>query len=183
MSEQITLVTALFAAVLALSLLIERAIEVMKSAYDLLDSRNDFHKFWTRRTYRLQQYMEKRLRVFEYVDTKGATAVFNRFNEMLLGEADGYKGTVPTLCGDLVRAVYVRLGCKIAGSVIGIALAYALGLDIIAAGSSSGSWTATTTGMLITGVAMGLGAGPMHKLIRVVEKKRSANIPQVVTHG
>lgn len=185
MSEHITLITVLFAAVLAFALLIERAIEVLKTVYELIDSRYDHHRFWTRRTHAIQQYMEHRLRVFEYVDAKGAAAVFNRFNDMLLGPADGYKGTVPTLCGDFVRGVYIRIGCKVIGTAMGIALAFRLDFDVLAAASAAdiAAITPTTGGMLVTGIAMGLGAGPVHKLIRVVEKKRAANFPQVVTNG
>src|SRR5215216_1615414 len=106
MSEKLTLVSVLFAATFAFALLVERALEVTKALYDVLDSKFDFHRFWTKRTYATQQYIEKRLRVFDYVDASGSTVIFNRFNEMLLGPDDGYQGTVPTLCGDLVRAVW-----------------------------------------------------------------------------
>lgn len=182
MSEELTFIAVLFTAILAFSLLIERALEVMKAAYDLLDSRNDYHKYWTRRTYRLQQYMEKELRLFEYVDTTGAAGVFKRFNEMMIGPSDGYDGRIPTLSGDLVRAVYVRLGCKVVGSSIGIAIAFGLRFDLIASGQSIENPAVTTAGMLVTGVVMGLGAGPVHKFIRVVEKKRALNQPKVVTN-
>lgn len=185
MSEQITLVTVLFASMLAFALLVERALEVLKAAYDLIDSKLDFHRFWTARTYRTQQYIEERLRVFEYVDGKGAAAVFNRFNELLLGPNNGYHGTVPMLCGDLVRGVWVRLFCKIIGVSFGIVIALTLKFDLLAAARPGdvSTITPTTLGMLATGVAIGLGAGPVHKLIRVAEKKRQANLPQVVTNA
>lgn len=185
MSEKITLVTVLFASVLAFSLLIERALEVLKATYDLLDSRFDYHKFWTKRTWGLHEYIEHRLHVFTYVDTKGASAIFNRFNEMMLGPQDGYNGTVPTLCGDLVRAVYVRLACKFVGSLLGLWIAFGLRLDVLAAAQQYEftKITPTPLGMAVTGIAIGLGAGPVHKLIRVVEKKREAITPKAVTNA
>ena len=181
----ISLITVLFATVLAFALLIERALEVLKSLYDVIDSKYDLNRFWTRRAYATQQYMEKRLRVFQYVDAANSAAVFNRFNEMLLGPGDGYKGTVPTLSGDLVRAVWVRLACKIVGVAMGIYLALVFKLDMIAAAHAFDPtpMQLSTRGLLVTGVAMGLGAGPVHKLIRVLEKKRAANVPQVVTNA
>ncbi len=185
MAEQVTLITVVFAAVLAFALLIERAIEVLKSIYDLFDSIFNFSHFWTRRTYRIRDYMEQRLRVFEYVDAKKATAVFNRFNELLLGPDAGYQGTIPMLCGDLVRAAWVKIGCKAVATTLGIIVAFTLEFDLLAATTATDFTTLmpTTKGMLLTGITIGLGSGPVHKLIRVVEKKRAANSPQVVTNA
>src|SRR5688572_33488531 len=120
MTEQLTLITVLFAAILAFTLLIERAIEVLKAAYDLIDSYFDFSKYWTKKTRQTGKYMQNQLRVFEYVNAKKTNAVFNRFHELMLGPSSGYHGTIPMLCGDLMRAVYVKIGCKVAGVAIEI---------------------------------------------------------------
>ena len=185
MAEQVTLITVLLATALACALLIERAIEVLKSGYDLIDGKFDFAKFWTRRTYGTRNYMERRLRVFEYVDPKLSASLFNRFNDMLLGPDSGYQGTVPMLSGDLVRAVWIKIACKLVGVALGLWIALYLRLDLIEAGrvASYTNITPTTKGMLLTGVAIGLGSGPVHKLIRVVEKKRAARMPEVVTNA
>ena len=185
MTEQLTLITVLFAAILAFTLLIERAIEVLKAVFDLVDSYFDFADYWTRKTRQTQRYMQRQLRVFEYVDARRASAIFNRFHDLLLGPSAGYHGTVPMLCGDLMRAVYVKIGCKIVGLTLGIGIAFSLDFDLLAAaarGQDLGSIVPSTKGMLLTGIAMGLGSGPMHKLIRVVEKKREARLPEVVTN-
>lgn len=190
MIEQITLITVLFAAILAFTLLIERAIEVFKATYDLIDSYFDFAKYWTRKTRQTSQYMQKQLRVFEYVSAKKTNAVFNRFHELMLGPSSGYHGTIPMLCGDLMRAMYVKIGCKVVGVALGVAIAFALKFDVLAATQSVGvaGLVPTAKGMLLTGITMGLGTGPMHKLIRVVEKKRDsrfpeARLPEAVTNG
>jgi Ca2+/Na+ antiporter len=182
MPEQIELISVLFLVVLALALLIERALEVLKAAYDIIDSKFDLYRFWTRRTRTTQQYIKNRLHVFEYVDIKSSAAIFNRFNELMLGPGNGYTGTVPMLCGDLVRAVWVRLACKIVGVALGIAGAFALRLDIVEAARSA-QHQPTVIGMLLTGIAMGLGSGPVHKFIRLLEKKRSAHTQEVVTNA
>lgn len=182
MPEQIELISVLFLVVLAFALLIERALEVLKVVYDMLDSKFDMYRFWTRRTVATQHYIQHRLHVFEYVDVKASAAIFNRFNELLLGPGHGYTGTVPMLCGDLVRAVWVRLSCKILGVFMGIALAFALQLDVVE-GARSAQYQHTFAGMLLTGVAMGLGSGPVHKLIRLLEKKRAASTQEVVTNA
>jgi hypothetical protein len=179
------LITVMFAAVLAFTLLIERALEVLKAGYDLVDSYFDFAKFWTRKTRQTGKYMEKQLRKFEFVDAKRSAAVFNRFHDLLLGPSSGYSGTVPMLCGDLMRAIYVKIGLKVVGAALGIAIAFWIGFDLLAAakGQPFTELVPTTKGMLLTGIAMGLGTGPMHKLIRAVEKKREARLPQVVTNA
>jgi hypothetical protein len=179
------LITVMFAAVLAFTLLIERAIEVLKAGYDLLDSYLDFAKFWTRKTRQTGAYMEKQLRKFEFVDAKRSAAIFNRFHDLLLGPSAGYNGTVPMLCGDLMRAVYVKIGSKVVGTAIGVIIAFSLDFDLLAAaqGQPFTALVPTFKGMLLTGIAMGLGTGPMHKLIRVVEKKRESRLPQVVTNA
>jgi hypothetical protein len=179
------LITVLFAAVLAFTLLIERALEVMKAGYDLIDSYFDFAKFWTRKTRQTGKYMERQLRRFEFVDAKKSAVIFNRFHDLLLGPSAGYTGTVPMLCGDLMRAIYVKIGCKVVGVALGIIIAFSLDFDLLAAsqGQPFTSLAPSSKGMLLTGLAMGLGTGPMHKLIRVVEKKRESRIPQVVTNA
>jgi hypothetical protein len=180
MVEQLTLITVLFAAVLAFALLIERAIEVLKAVYDLVDSYFDFAKYWTKKTHQTQKFMQKQLRVFEYVNPKQATSVFNRFHELMLGPSSGYQGTVPMLCGDLMRAFYVKIGCKVVGMGLGILIAFYLKFDLLAAAQTAAisSLVPTFKGMLLTGVALGLGAGPMHKIIRAVEKKRDSRFPE-----
>ena len=185
MSEQIMLITVMVAAVLAFTLLIERALEVLKAAYDLVDSFFDFAKIWTRKTRQTAKYMEKQLRKFEFVNARRSAAIFNRFNDLLLGPSAGYGGTVPMLCGDLMRAIYVKIGAKVVGVVLGIIIAFSLDFDLLAAarGEPFTALAPSFKGMLLTGIAMGLGTGPMHKLIRVVEKKRASRIPQVVTNA
>jgi hypothetical protein len=182
MPEQIELISVLFLVVLAFALLIERALEVLKAGYDIIDSKFDICHYWTRQTRKTQKYIQDRLHVFEYVDVKSSAAIFNRFNDLLLGPGNGYTGTVPMLCGDLVRAVWVRLGCKIVGVALGIAAALALRLDIVEAARSA-QHQPTVVGMLLTGIAMGLGSGPVHKLIRSIEKRRAAHTQEVVTNA
>ncbi len=106
--EALLQVSVLFALVLALSLLIERFLEMLKATYDLLDSRLDWHRFWTRMTYRLRDRLEQRMGIFEYVTPRAAAAILRRFRGMLLNEQGGYSGSVPVLAGDLVRAFTVN---------------------------------------------------------------------------
>lgn len=178
--EVLSKVTVLFTLVLALSLLIERFLEVLKALYDLLDSRRDWYNLWTRQTTRIRDRVEKRMRIFEYVKPEVLKSVLKRIREMLLSEQGDYSGTVPVLSGDLVRAFYVRLSSKIVGIGVGIGLAFWMGIDLVtvwkeAAGESS-RWAINISSenlrVAISGIVLGLGSSPVHKIITTIERMR-----------
>ena len=181
--DSLLAVTARFAFVLALALLLERTMEVLKSSYDLLDSRLDLNNFWTTRAYRMRGRLEKKLRRSEHARPKYAAGILRRFSEMLLNGQGGYAGSVPVLSGDLVRAGAVRVGLKIVAIASGIALAFAYGIDLVVLWNSSHATTGepssfakvlNSQGMhyVLSGTAIGLGSGPVHKVITTIEKKR-----------
>lgn len=174
--------TVLFAVVLAFSLLIERFLEIVKCVYDLLDSRNDWHHFWTNRAHVLRDRLERKLGVFEYVDPKYAAPALQRFSELLLGKADGYDGTVPTISGDAVRMLSVKLVSKLLGIAIGVAIAFKLRLDIVTLWSPKpppvgASVLEAALGsevfrLVLTGAVMGFGSTLVHKVITAIEDSR-----------
>ncbi|MBC8180080.1 hypothetical protein H8E88_03050, partial [candidate division KSB1 bacterium] len=106
-------VTVLLTLVLALSFLIERLMEILKAIYDLLDSRLDWYKFWTIRTYKVRDKLAHKLKIVEYVSEKNLASILNKFGEKLLNNTNEYSGTVPVLSGDLVRTVSVKSTSKI----------------------------------------------------------------------
>ena len=173
-------VTVLFALALALSLLVERFLEILKATYDLLDSRFDWHRYWTKKTFRLKNTLENRLKVFEYVSTKKAATALQRVKDMMLNEQGGYSGEIPVLAGDLVRAVSIKVLFKFIGILVGIGLAFWLNLDIVKVwqeASVEGSKfnfavSSSTLRIILTGITIGLGSGPMHKIITTMEKRR-----------
>jgi hypothetical protein len=166
-------VTMLFALALALALLIERLLEVLKAGYDLIDSRYNFYKFWTRRANKIRDYAEKKLRVFDHVAPEKAAPVLDRFSEMLLNGQRGHSGAVPVLAGDLVRALWVRIFSKVIGMILGIAAAAAIKIDLVALWQLKDPGPAEPfSHYLLTGIAIGLGSGPVHKLITTIEKRR-----------
>ena len=123
--------TVLFALGLTLSLIVERVLEILKAAYDIFDSRLDWHHHWTRRARRIKKKLERRLRMFEYVSPEQANAVLRAAHEVVLGPSNGYQGTVPAVSGDLVRAFWVKMVAKFIGMVIGITLAFYFQVDFI----------------------------------------------------
>lgn len=177
--EVILKVTVLFTLVLALSFLIERLLELLKAIYDLLDSYQDWHRFWTRRAVKIRDRLQNRLNIFEYVKPEQAARILNRFREMILPGDGKTKTTLPVLSGDLVRYVYIKVAGKLIGISLGIGLAFWMQLDLLAVwqGSSAEAvWDITIKSeslrIALTGVIMGLGSSPVHKVIQRIEKKR-----------
>jgi hypothetical protein len=172
-------ITALFALCLALSLLVERFLEILKTVLDLVDDRLKGKRLWTRLSFKMKKRLESKVGVFEYVDPKHSTAAIMRFEHLLLGIQDGYTGTVPVISGDLLRAAAIKVACKLAGIGLGIGLAFWFGIDLVrvwqeAAGvdMSSTPFLSTPLRILASGIAIGLGSGPVHKIIKAIEKKR-----------
>lgn len=181
--EALLSTTLAFAVVLAFSLVIERGLEILKCVYDVIDSRGEFHRrFWNGSAEAFRVRLERRMSVFEYVDPKRAAAALRRFQELLLSRADGYAGTVPTISGDAVRALAVKLVSKIIGIGLGVFIAMKLELDIIALWALPDQpvmdaverYLAAHPGIrqALTGVVMGFGSTLVHKVITSIESSR-----------
>jgi hypothetical protein len=184
MIDALSDLTVMFAFALALALLVERLLEVLKSLYDVLDSRLNWYHFWSRRTRVLRDQVERRLRVFEYVNPDAARPVLNRVYQLLLNNQAGYTGgeggggTALVLSGDLVRAAGVRVACKLVGMAVGVGLALWLKIDFVQLWQPPGGipylWASPELCTVASGMAIGLGAGPVHKIIVAIEKQRAA---------
>ena len=173
-------ITVLFTLAIALSFLIERLLEILKAGFDLIDSRLDMYKFWTKKTYKIRNTLENKLRVFEYVGHKNSATVLNKFSEKLMNETGNYSGKVPILSGNLVRAVTIKSWSKIIGIGIGIGLAFWMKVDLINiwqnAMSDKSYWILNIESSgwrtAISGVIIGLGSSPVHKVVSTIEKQR-----------
>jgi hypothetical protein len=178
--EVVLLVTVLFTQALALAFLVERFLEILKAIYDLIDSRFDLYKFWTRRAEKIRDGLEKKMQVYEYLKSKEGARLLNRFQEMLLKEPNGYFGTIPMLSGDLVRMAYVKVALKLTGILAGIGLAFWMNIDLIAVWKSQAGnlaiWDMVVLSpalrITISGAIIGMGSDTVHKLITMMEKKK-----------
>jgi len=179
--ETLASLTVLFALVFALALLVERALEVVKSLYDVIDGKRNLSTFWTARAAKIADRLERRLRLFEYVSPKAVQPLLNRVYELLLNNQGGYSGTALVLSGDLVRAASVRLFTKLVGLALGIGLALWLHIDFLKmwhpevrlGAQAVGFVLHGTLAQIASGLAIGLGAGPVHKIITTLEKKQA----------
>ena len=177
-------VTVLFTLVLALAFLIERLLEILKAIYDLLDSRFNWHGFWTKRAAKIAKKLEQKLKTFEYARHQQVVRVFNRFQSLLLNKKDHPDHEFPVLSGDLVRSISISVISKVLGMAFGVALAFWMKLDLIIIWQGGAGEKAVWDIMIqsqslrwvITGIIMGLGAGPVHQFIRLIEKKRKFRV-------
>jgi hypothetical protein len=97
------------------------------------------------------------------------------------------------LSADVVRAAAVRTASKVIGVVLGIAFAFWQDVDLVALYHGlARDGTAKVCGLehvlhvTLSGVALGLGAGPVHKLITAIEranKKRSEKKTEKTKEG
>jgi len=183
MVDALAEITVFLALALALALLVERLLEVLKSLYDVFDARLNLATYWSRRAADIADRLERRLRVFEYVSPDAVRPALNKVYELLLNTQGGYSGTALVLSGDLVRVAGVRLGCKIVGMAVGVALAFWLKVDFVAlwkppAGLPHAPWQwivdHPSSTLIASGVAIGLGAGPVHKIITAIERQQAA---------
>ena len=189
--ETLASLTVLFALVFALALLVERALEVLKSFYDVIDAKRNLAPYWTRRAAQIADRLERRVRLFEYVSPKAVQPLLNRVYELLLNNQGGYDGTALVLSGDLVRAAGVRLGTKVVGLALGVGLALWLKIDFLKLWHPEVQLGSQTVGFVLhgtlaqiaSGLAIGLGAGPVHKLITTLEKKQADRHKKETTEG
>ena len=174
--------TVLLTLVLAFSLLIERFLEVLNSLLVWADSKSNRHIYWTKKTYELRDQLEKRMRLLEYVDDKTVASILNRFRKILLNDSGEYQGTVPVLSGNLLRAATIKIWCKLAGVALGIGIALWMKLDLLSlwqSASGSAVWKIYIPGkvcIVFSGIAIGLGSTPVHKIISSIEKKQAQKI-------
>jgi len=166
--------TGAFALALALSLVIERILEILKAFYDLLDSRLDWYRDWTVRAVRLRDFLERRLRLSQHVSVEKLKPILDQFGDRLLNGQGTYPGTLPVISGDLVRATWVRAGSKVVGVLLGIGLVYLCRVDLLSVWQNPESvqMTFVPRQAWLSGVAVGLGSGIVHKLITTLERKR-----------
>ncbi|MBN1552072.1 hypothetical protein JW979_11400 [bacterium] len=170
--------TVFFTLVLALALVIERALEVAKALYDLLDSRYDLHKYWTKRAKMMQKKANETLGTLEYVDPAAIGFILNKLDDRLVSNQRNSNNTVPVLSGDLVRAAAIKIISKCIGIVFGIIIAFIFQINLIAMlrdanATSLPAWSPQVVFQTaLTGTIIGLGTGLVHKFIRAIEDKR-----------
>lgn len=169
--------TVIFAFILALALLVERLLEVLKSMYDFVDCRMGMDEYWTKKAVKLQNKIEENLVALEKGSQDRINTLIRQYADKLVG---GGENGVVTISGDLVRATTVRFVAKIIAIALGVTLALCFNLDVVTMWQEAAKSDGVTSGFklgeipkeILTGVALGLGSGPLHKIITTIERQR-----------
>ena len=180
--------TALLAFVLLLSFIVERLMEIIKALYYLLDSAFHFHSFYSNQAIKLKIKLEKILADYEFADPKLIAKALNAFKDYISDDEEDQNTTIPVVSGNLVRTMYVKVASKILAITFGICLASCFEVDLLELWYQSGGvWGKTIMAdkyewirLALTGLLLGFGTTPVHKVIVAIEKKRGENSPKEV---
>ena len=184
--ETILELTAAYLLLLLMALLVERAVEVLMSAWSYVEWRRGLHAFWNRRAEQLRRRYERRARWLLLSPLARATGASEAFSAEARGRAPGGSGTLTVISADLVRHGTVSAVARLVAVALGIGLCALAGLDFAAllrtelegargaevwlAGGLAG-WPAWA-GIVVSGVLVGLGSEPLHNLITSLERQR-----------
>lgn len=175
--EALSQPTVFFAMVLALALLTERFIEIVKIFFDWLDYLFGFDAFWSRKAQQLHVKMRDQLGFVGRINPDLQKKIISCYRDRTLNNVGDYDGRTIIISGDLIRVAFTRAVAKVLGMSFGVLLAWLFQIDMIAYVNASGEVAAASARhfnlyILVSGLAIGLGAGPVHKIITTIEKSR-----------
>jgi hypothetical protein len=171
---------------LFLSLGIERALELFRALFDHLEARRGkaAAKEWRKKAEKLRDLIEAHLENARAAGSKSAlqTALFIACRH--LGPPSAASGGLMAISAEQVRKTSIRLRYKLLAVTTGVLFAILFKLNIFllvdeylgkAPASEVPAWLGTL-GVVVTGIAMGFGAGPVHAMITALERARQTRI-------
>jgi hypothetical protein len=167
-----------------LSLVIERLLEIVKGIYDVFEAKLDGAAFWNRRAAKLQSQLHYTLRAFGS-DTPPTGGERLRLRAALwrLRPDDPSYWAAPAISAAKLRTIWVKNLAKVLGLVFGISVALAANLNVFAlidailgGEQQTTALLAGKVGVVLTGAAMGLGSGPLHKIIAALERAKNRRV-------
>lgn len=185
----------MLAAAIMLSIIVERVIEVLKSLIDYLTSKYYYEKvakgepgddYWTRLACtigkKLETHLDNAKAQAQSNSDRDKTEAQNKFNLVMaiasryLSPAQSNQEGLFAISAEKIRKIHLKLIAKLLAIITGLILAWALNLDIIAMVKLSlkeiKTYETQFLGCLLTGIALGMGSGPMHKIIVALESRR-----------
>lgn len=170
----------LLALAMFLAIGVERLLELVRAVFDHLEARQgpEGAEKWQARAEKLRRQIEVRLNNASSAG-HGALQLALSIVCRYLGPPSADSGGLVAISVEQVRSMSIRLRYKIFAIALGILLAFAFELDLFAlvdeelrreAGKAIllPAWL----GIVVSGVAMGFGAGPVHKIITALEDAR-----------
>jgi len=175
----------MLAAALFFSLLIERLLELVKALYDFLEVQLGFQDYWNRSAARLSRVLDEQLQ-----GNRVQAEVSKAVSDYLRTDFPGLEG-VRALSADGLRSLTVKAVSKVLAIMLGLMLVLGMDINLLALidvlnaqaypdDANVENYRAYFStrdipawlGEIITGVAIGLGSSPVHKIISSLEKSR-----------
>ncbi len=183
----------LIAGAFFVAMVVERLLEILMATYTLFEVKCGWYQFWNTRAKNLQ----KRLHDFNMQDEQqlqdGKTAgQLAKIRERAIGKLlsrlkidEPAYADVPSLSAEKVRQFSIKFIVKIIGALTGISIAILVEIDMFALidqllkqqGNQVLSASARLAHQVLTGIAMGLGSAPLHKIIVALEKAKQNRKP------
>ena len=179
--ETILQLTYLYLLVLLLALLIERVMEVIMSIWNYIELKWDSHIYWNRRAKRLMDSFSDevttKLRASDFI----VYGLRRRIRQYTKSTLEIQPGQTVVFSAYEVRRAYVRTVALIVTTILGVALCYFAGINFIEIIKQS---LAPNTiplldalgrplQLIISGLIIGLGAEPVHRIIKGLESSRA----------
>ena len=178
--ETILNLTYLYLLVILLALLVERIMEVIMAIWNLCELKFNGFRFWNRRARKLQDKFASRL--LSRLSSKGLAGFSIRKRVRHYANIDQEVGLGKTIVfsSRAVRHVFVRTFAIIVTSAIGVVLCNVASINLIALIKASLEPNAIPLidvlgpriQLIISGLIVGLGAEPVHRLIKGLEDSR-----------
>lgn len=179
--ETILTITYLYMLVLLMALLIERAMEVIMTIWNVIELRVQAHHFWNQRTEVLMKRFAARVEEKRKKNALSTLGLSRRIRQYTDVEQDIRPGQTIEFSSHAVRHAFVRTFAFFATSAMGICLCWLADVNLIAiikqalAPQSIPVLDALGVPLqhLISGLVIGLGAEPVHRVIKGIEAAKT----------
>ena len=179
--ETILEVTNLLLLVLLLSLLIERAMEVVMAGWNWLELKLNSHEYWNRRAHRLKDRFARR--VARELDDSPVRSLWihHRIDHYTDTPQVVRPGRTVVFSSRAVRHVFIRTLAFIVTTLLGILLCYLADLNLVEIIKEIMApfeipllkVLGPTVQLIVSGLIVGLGAEPVHRIIKGLEDSKA----------
>ncbi|NBC01630.1 MAG: hypothetical protein GVY15_12335 [Bacteroidetes bacterium] len=177
----------LYLQILLLALLIERVIEVLMSAWKYAEWAYAIHRFWNRHARRIQQRFETQTWGSAITRALRLTSITRQARSYTRADDGLHRGNLVIIDGTLVRRVAVTVGARTVAILLGILLCWAGGINFVELIRTVATDESTAIATLlqaippwlqvtVSGVLIGMGAEPVHRIIRNLERRREQRV-------
>lgn len=183
MDEMLARPILLLTLAMVLAIGIERLLELIRAVRDYVESRTDVYQDeWYQTADKLRKHIEERLDNARGGSSGAFHTVLTIVARQLSVNPSDKDGPL-AISVDKVRSMSIRLRYKSLAVALGIAFAFLFQLDMVelvristeqnhSGPAALKDINTSIHGLIISGIAMGFGAGPVHSLITAMEKAR-----------